>query len=182
MMLDITPLLSGEKKKLDVDYMLTVSADETAGGAVNLSGVQFPEAARVVGEITDSAGYMRLTLSVTLPYVTVCARCAKEVRGAFEMHFARTVVPEGMVEDAEEKEEDFAVARSGKLDIDEQLLELLELDFPTRILCREDCRGLCQRCGKDLNEGPCDCPTVELNPAFANLLARFEEEDKNSKS
>ena len=110
MILDITPLLSGEKKKLDVDYMLTVSADEADGGAVNLSGVQFPEAARVVGEITDNAGYMRLTLSVTLPYVTACARCANEVRGAFEMHFARTVVPEGMVEDAEEKEEDFAVA------------------------------------------------------------------------
>ena len=84
-----------------------------------------------------------------------------------------------MVEDAEEKEEDFAVAKSGKLDIDEQLLELLELDFPTRILCREDCKGLCQRCGKDLNEGPCDCPTVEINPAFASLLAKFDEEEKN---
>ena len=85
MILDITPLLSGEKKKLDVDYMLTVSADEADGGAVNLSGVQFPEAARVVGEITD------------------------------------------------------------------------------------------------LTDGPCDCPTVEFNPAFAALLARFDEDEKNSK-
>ena len=131
MVLDITPLLSGEKKKLDVDYMLTVSADETTSGAVNLSGVQFPEAARVVGEITDNAGYMRLTLSVTLPYVTACARCAREVRGAFSMHSARTVVPEGMVEDAEEKEEDFAVAKSGKLDIDEQPVSYTHLTLPT---------------------------------------------------
>ena len=177
MILDISPLLSGEKRKLDIDYMLTVSSDETDGGAVNLSGVRFPHPARVLGQITDNAGYMRLTLAVTLPYATVCARCAKEVTGEFEMNFERTVVPEGMVEDAEEKEEDFAVAENGKLDIDEQLVELLELEFPTRILCREDCKGLCQRCGKDLNEGPCDCPTVEPNPAFAKLLKLFDEEE-----
>lgn len=178
MLLDITPLLSGEKKKLDIDYLLTVSSDETDCGAVNLSGVQFLDAARVVGAITDNAGYMRLTLSVTLPYVTTCARCATAVHGDFSMQFARTVVPEGMVEDAEEKEEDFAVAENGKLDIDGQLLELLLLDFPTRLLCDPACKGLCQRCGKDLNTGSCDCPTVELNPVFAKLLADFDPDAK----
>lgn len=179
MILDISPLLSGEKKQLNVDYMLTVPTDETDVGAVNLSGVRFPEAARVLGQITDNAGYMRLTLEVTLPYVTVCARCAREISGEFALSFARTVVPDGMVEDAEEKEEDFAVAKNGMLDVDEQLIELLEMEFPTRILCREDCKGLCQRCGKDLNEGPCDCTTVELNPAFAKLLKQFDDQEKN---
>ena len=72
------------------------------------------------------------------------------------------------------------MAENGKLDIDEQLVELLELEFPTRILCREDCKGLCQRCGKDLNEGPCDCPTVEPNPAFAKLLKLFDEEESKN--
>lgn len=180
MILNISSLLSGEKKKLDIDYMLTVDA-ESMCGAVNLSGVRFPTPARVVGQITDNAGYMRLTLEATLPYVTMCARCARDVEGEFAISYARTVVPEGMVEDAEEKEEDFVVVENGMLDIDEQLADFLLMDFPTRILCKEDCKGLCQKCGKDLNEGECDCPTQEPNPAFAKLLAMFDDEEKNNK-
>ncbi len=175
MVLNISSLLSGEKKRLDIDYMLTVDTDDV-GSAVNLSGVTFPTPARVTGVITDNAGYMRLKLSVSLPYATLCARCAREVCGEFEIDFERTVVPEGMVDDAEEKEEDFAVVENGMLDIDEQLCEVLLLDFPTRILCKEDCKGLCQKCGKDLNEGQCSCSKVEVNPAFAKLLQMFDEE------
>ncbi|MBQ4557691.1 MAG: DUF177 domain-containing protein [Clostridia bacterium] len=175
MVLNISSLLSGEKNRLDIDYMLSV-ATEDVGNSVNLSGVTFPTPARVTGVITDNAGYMRLKLSVTLPYVTVCARCACDVSGEFEINFERTVVPEGMVDDAEEKEEDFVVVENGMLDIDEQLTEVLMLDFPTRILCKEDCKGLCQKCGKDLNEGQCNCPTKEINPAFAKLLQMFDEE------
>ena len=180
MVLNISSLLAGEKNRLDIDYMLTVSSDDI-GNAVNLAGVRFPTPARVLGQITDNAGYMRLTLSVTLPYSTVCARCARDVEGDFEISFERTVVPEGMVEDAEEKEEDFVVVKNGMLDIDEQLVEVLLLDFPTRVLCKEDCKGLCQKCGKDLNEGPCDCPTGEINPAFAKLLQMFDDEEKINK-
>ena len=175
MVLNISSLLSGEKNRLDIDYMLSVSTEEF-GNAVNLSGVTFPTPARVNGVITDNAGYMRLTLSVTLPYNTVCARCACDVSGEFAIDFERTVVPVGMVDDAEEKEEDFVVAENGMLDIDEQLSEVLLLDFPTRVLCKEDCKGLCHKCGKDLNEGQCNCPTVDINPAFAKILSMFDEE------
>lgn len=175
MVLNISSLLSGEKNRLDIDYMLSVSTEEF-GNAVNLSGVTFPTPARVTGVITDNAGYMRLKLSVTLPYNTVCARCVRDISGEFAIDFERTVVPVGMVDDAEEKEEDFVVAENGMLDIDEQLSEVLLLDFPTRVLCKEDCKGLCHKCGKDLNEGQCNCPTVDLNPAFAKILSMFDEE------
>lgn len=92
------------------------------------------------------------------------------------MNFERTVVPEGTIEDPEEKEDDYAVAVNGKLDADAQLIEILGIEFPPRILCRENCRGLCQRCGKDLNEGDCHCPKTEVNPVFVNLLEQFEAE------
>lgn len=174
MVLNVSSLLSGEKSKLDIDYSLSVASEN--GGAVNLSNVTFPKPARVVGQITDNAGYMRLSLSVTLPYETACARCDKPVSGEFSIEFVRTVVPEGMVEDAEEKEEDYVVVKGGLLDIDEQLTEILEMEFPIRILCEEDCAGLCQRCGKDLNDGPCNCPKDYVNPAFAKLLQAFDEE------
>lgn len=174
MVLNISSLLSGEKNKLDIDYMLAVSTAEM-GNAVNLSGVSFPSPAKVSGYITDNAGYMRLSLSVTLPYQTLCARCARDVSGEFEIDFERTVVPEGMVDDAEEKEEDFVVVENGMLDIDEQLSEILLLDFPTRVLCKEDCKGLCQKCGANLNEQTCSCKDESIDPRLEILAQLLDD-------
>ena len=41
---------------------------------------------------------------------------------------------------------------------------------------REMFTTVCHKCGKDLNEGDCDCPKVDVNPAFAKLLSMFDEE------
>lgn len=48
--------------------------------------------------------------------------------------------------------------RSTELDLGETIREELILAAPEFALCREDCRGICPRCGKDLNDGPCGCP------------------------
>lgn len=63
--------------------------------------------------------------------------------------------------------------------MDEQLTELLEEEFPFRILCREDCAGLCPRCGKDLNEGSCQCESDEIDPRLAPLKDILEKMKKN---
>jgi uncharacterized protein len=44
-----------------------------------------------------------------------------------------------------------------RLDLGEEAREALLLELPMTPRCREDCRGLCPRCGADLNEGPCGC-------------------------
>ncbi|NIM50272.1 MAG: hypothetical protein GTN62_08930 [Gemmatimonadales bacterium] len=58
--------------------------------------------------------------------------------------------------------------RATELDLGEMVREELILAVPEFVLCREECRGLCPRCGKDLNEGPCTC-RPELDPRWAAL-------------
>ena len=55
------------------------------------------------------------------------------------------------------------------LDLAPQIWETLLLLFPSKVLCREDCAGLCPRCGADLNEGPCSCGGEELDPRLEVL-------------
>ncbi|MSR07462.1 MAG: DUF177 domain-containing protein [Gemmatimonadetes bacterium] len=65
------------------------------------------------------------------------------------------------------------------LDLSPAVREELILAAPDYILCREDCRGLCPRCGKDLNEGPCDCGPEIPDPRWSGLAAlkqRLEKE------
>ena len=46
--------------------------------------------------------------------------------------------------------------------------------LPMKVLCKEDCKGICPKCGKDLNEGDCDCTESNIDPRFESLRALFQ--------
>lgn len=174
MVLDISPLLRGEVNKIDFDYMLT---PET------LDGVVFDSDARVVGKITDNAGYMRLTLKAELGYHAECARCLAPVKGVFSLDFERTVAAENTLteQQLEELEDEYVVPEGGLLDVDEALREELLLAFPQKLLCEEDCPGLCPKCGKPRRDGDCGCVLREIDPRLAvlkNWVDKSGEEEK----
>jgi len=58
-----------------------------------------------------------------------------------------------------QKELDLHYQLSGELAIvlDDGIKDEIIIDYPMKVLCKEDCKGLCQQCGKNLNEGPCGC-------------------------
>lgn len=162
MTIDVKPLLRGEVNSIKLDYKLPVEAD----------GVRFEENAQVSGEITDRAGYMRLVLKLSVPYAAECARCLDEVRGVFEEDFERTVVTKGSVSDEQldESVDEYAVLNeNGELDVDEEVAETIVLGFPKKILCDDDCPGLCPKCGKRKKDGDCGCVTKEIDPRLAIL-------------
>lgn len=67
-----------------------------------------------------------------------------------------------------------------KVDTEPILLEHLQLNVPMKPLCRPECKGLCPRCGADLNEGECDCDTTSVDPrwaALAGLKDKLEDDD-----
>lgn len=172
MILDIKPLLRGEVHRIPVEYSFVPDP---------IAGVRFEDEARVEGEVTDNAGYMRLTLRVTVSYIAECARCLDDVSGEFSEDFERTVVPRGSVkeETLEENVDEYAVLdENGMLDVDDEIRETMVLSFPSKILCDEDCQGLCPKCGKRLNEGPCSCPKKEIDPRLAILQKLLDNPEK----
>jgi uncharacterized protein len=187
MKLDLRNMLAGECRSFDVDFQLTpfdYSEDRTS----NLWGVHFSTPLKVVGRITNSAGYMRLSVEASIDYIAPCSRCLSDVSGSFSFTLEKTVAPKNILEsEDEDKLDDYVVIEDGFLDIDDMLLELLELDFPYKLLCKDDCLGLCSHCGKDLNEGPCNCSQKEIDPRLAPLqkllleMQEKEKEDKNNK-
>ncbi len=174
MKLDLRPLLSGDKL-LTFDYELSLDrfSDDTSA---YLYGVSFPSPMKVTGRITNTAGYMQLTLSLSVEYSTVCARCLLPINGSFALDLEKTVASKDMVEDIpEERLDDYEIIEDGFLDLDEQLYEQLELEFPSKILCKDDCLGLCQRCGRNLNHGTCDCAKKEIDPRLLPLQALLDK-------
>ncbi len=173
MIVDVSPLLSGEVKRLDIDYMLSPE---------RLDGVVFESDAHVTGSITDRAGYMRLTLKAELCYHGECARCLAPVDGVFSLDFERTVATEGMLTDqqAEEMMDEYVVLHENELDVDEALREELLLGFPTRLLCEEDWPGVYPRCAKPKRQGDCGCSQKEFDPRLAVLKNFFDDNEDGS--
>ena len=178
MKLDLRPLLAGERL-LRFDYELTpdIDSEDTASF---LYGVSFPSPMKVRGDITNTAGYMRMNLSATLDYEAACARCLKPVSGSFTFSLEKTVAPREVLSDLDEDRlDDYAIIDDGFLDLDSRIVEQLEVEFPIRFLCKEDCKGLCQKCGKNLNEGKCDCDTKEIDPRMAPLQKLLDQMKNN---
>jgi uncharacterized protein len=113
-----------------------------------------------------------------------CDRCLNEVaipvQIPFDLFYAPAKPGEGSAGERElfERDLDFAIYENDQIDLDELVLEQLELSLPSRVLCREECRGLCPQCGADLNVDQCDCKP-QIDPrwrALADLKAKEEEQ------
>ena len=177
MKLDLRPLLAGDRL-LEFEYELLLDVDPQDTSSF-LYGVSFPSPMKVKGDITNTAGYMRMNLEMSVDYTAQCARCLSEISGEFSLDLEKTVAPRNLLVGLDEdKLDDYAIIEDGFLDMDEQLRAQLEMEFPARFLCKEDCKGLCQKCGKNLNEEKCDCVEKEIDPRFAPLQKLLEQMKK----
>lgn len=174
MVIDLSSLLSGKVSKLDFEYEITGTDDDNA--LLPPDDVSFTAPVRVKGQITDNAGYMFLNAKAEIDYTSRCARCLEDIFGTFILEFNRAVATSGTLQD--ETKDEYVIVENGLLDIDRELVEDLMLEFPTKLLCKEECAGLCPKCGANLNFGECDCPKKkEIDSRLAILQKLLEKKD-----
>lgn len=135
---------------------------------------------RLSGEVHEEGdGYAfsgEIDTVATLP----CSRCLESYTLPLHLHFDLLYTPRPEPATGGESrvdEEEFTAVHfdGGRIDLDALLLEQIYLGIPLKPLCREDCRGLCPRCGTNLNHGSCDCATQkELDPRLSPLKALIE--------
>ena len=125
---------------------------------------------------------VRSTVSLQVKLDTVvdsnCSRCLEPVAYPIKTAFACILIPEGRgidEEDLSTSDEDLNVSyyREDLIDLDALVLEQLVLQIPIKPLCKEDCKGLCPRCGMSLNAAACGCGTDVFDHRFA-ALKRFK--------
>ncbi len=121
------------------------------------------------------------TMDATAKLEESCSRCLAGVLAAVEVRFQEEYVP---LVDADtgariylaEDDEAFSIDSEFWLDLREGLRQYILMSEP-KPLCRDDCAGLCARCGADLNAGPCECQpeTDERWDALAGLKQKMDE-------
>ena len=165
--------------RLDLrDVILVPDAEKSFQCQVDLSDLEFYGRKPIVrpvlaqGRVVNHAGALVLNGTARSELDLVCDRCGKE--------FSREkVVPLDMLlADAleqEDSEDEIFLLDGNELDLDELVTTAFVLAMDTKNLCSEDCKGLCAKCGADLNLGPCGC-RPEVDPRLAALAQLLDDE------
>ena len=137
-------------------------------------GVSYPvsEPVKAEGMVRNTAGVLVMTGEITTCIHGTCDRCATAFDREINLPIDGVLVTEMA---NEENEDEWVFPLEGdSADLDDIVRTVFVLNLDSKLLCNEDCMGLCHRCGKNLNEGPCTCQK-ELDPRFAALKQLLEK-------
>ena len=164
MLLNVKPILHTPGKRLDFQFELDLSDMEFSG--------RYPisRPVAVSGEVRNTAGILELTLNARSTLDAVCDRCGKAFVQEKDVLFACMLAEELQNEENDE----IVLLEDGMVDVGDLARTAFILGMDTKTLCSEDCKGLCPRCGADLNLGPCSCKK-ETDPRLAVLAKLLEK-------
>lgn len=158
MILDLEPIFNNEGMVKEFDYELDLSDRE-------LSGVMpFTSPVKVSGSVGNYTGIVEMRADATFSLDLDCDRCAKPISVPLQIRIFHTLVTHLN----DESNDELLLVNELRFDLDELVTEDIFLDLPAKFLCSEDCKGICPKCGKDLNEGSCSCEK-EIDPRLEAL-------------
>ena len=119
------------------------------------------------------SGKLHITFSTSANITGACDRCLTDVSVDVPVSVDETVeVSEGQVV-ADEDLGPYSFVDGEEIDVDELILNEILVNFPAKILCQDDCKGICPVCGKNRNIEACGCDDTVLDPRMAQFLDVF---------
>ncbi len=153
MLLDLKEIFQNEGLKKQVDYSLSMSNIEYDGV------YPFKSPVSVSSLSVNKAGLVDLKITVSFPYTRNCDRCFEEFTKQMKMTFNHRLA----VSLENDENDDYIETPDYKLELDDLVISDVLLNLPSKNLCKKDCKGLCQDCGKNLNFGDCDCGKGQID-------------------
>ncbi len=159
MLLKLKEIKDALGKSIPFSYELDLSQLEFFGET------PLKEPVSVCGELRNRAGALELIAEADLTVDTVCSRCLKPIRVPKRQTVHRALADELQDEDNDE----ILLITGDTVDVDEIVTEAIVLNMDFIFLCKDDCRGICPRCGVDLNMAKCSCESDVQDERLAVL-------------
>ena len=165
MQVDLRQIFQLEGETLELTHSMDFSL-------VNFGTSTFSTPVSLFGKIENRSNIVKIRYTVQFTMNYLCDRCLSERTKDWKMCFEHVLVHRLYGDD----DDDYILVEGYMLDLEELVENDILLGLPTKLLCKEDCKGLCQFCGKDLNDGNCSCEKETVNPQFAALKKLFNEQ------
>jgi uncharacterized protein len=136
--------------------------------------ISLTEQAIVTGKVRLAGNEVFVNGHVDTRANVECDRCLQPIETPVNADFALEYISgseyeSGSTAELTEAEMSVSVFDGNAIDVDEIVKEQVVLAVPTRMLCREDCKGICPECGSDRNTGDCSCTKDDIDPRWAAL-------------
>ena len=176
MIIDIRDVLSCENK--EVQKTVTIEMESFVS---RLGEFPIVEKSPVTLQMTNKENE-RLFISGEVEVVMLipCDRCLEEVPTTLHFEIDKEIPLEnGTVrvasEEDDEEMDDTDYLIGFDLDVDKLIYREILVNWPMKVLCKEDCKGICKVCGHNLNKGECGCQRTELDPRMAAIQDVFNK-------
>ena len=150
--IDVSKIYNGVLSEIPFEFEIVPDDTESLD-------LLFEKNVKVAGKVYEKAhgkdkaeSYVELAFSIDGEYTTHCARCATELLEKF--HTSRVY---GISKKLTDDSDKYIEVPDGLLDIYELAESVFYLELPSKVLCKEDCKGLCPTCGCDRNVSECKC-------------------------
>ncbi len=164
MFIQLEALLGGGLESLGLDYEFDFSEEEFGGV------FPFTTPVKLKGEIRNVAELVTLKAEAEVSMDVYCSRCAEPFGLDFEVDIEHILVQSLNSDETDE----YIVVEDMRLDLKALTLEDIYFALPAKFLCDDDCKGLCAKCGANLNDGPCSCKK-DIDPRFEALLGLLDD-------
>lgn len=162
---------------------------ETGFSVLGINGVAYPVRKHSpvhLEFVSPAAKRVRMKAFANYVLSASCDRCLKEVLLPFEVCYEGEVDFTKSVEERIEEMDGISCLSGYDLDVDQLVLGELLMAFPAKVLCKEDCLGICSVCGQDRNVAECSCgragDTGHLDPRMAVVRDIFNNFKQSSPS
>jgi uncharacterized protein len=166
MMIDLT-----RPGKFPLEFDIQIPGDEID---LDTEGVKLAGDVREKGTVTRHIVETRVEGDINARIEVDCTRCLKPVETVLDIPFSVSyTAPENYTDEKETElhpgDLDLAVSEDDRIDLKEVAREQILLNLPEQVLCGEDCKGWCEKCGADRNLINCKCDGKETDPRWAAL-------------
>ncbi len=158
-LLDEVTISLNFNKKLDLDTI-----------KVNGRDIYFTTPIEVNGNIYKASKDIVIDGQILYNYKENCARCLKELKKSVRTKLSGKLVSENRVDEEDVEADDVVIEYNNRhINLEKAVINEVILALPMKSLCSSDCKGICQKCGKNLNAGKCDCEIDDIDPRLAKL-------------
>ena len=164
MFIELENLFNGGIDEIPLMYNFDFS-DEKIDGVF-----PFTTPVKLEGKIQRNAEIVSVDAVASFTLDIICDRCAEETKLDFNLPVNHILVTKVNDEDNDE----YIIVEDMKLEINQLTLEDIYLALPSKFLCSDDCKGVCQSCGVNLNSEICSCKK-EIDPRFESLLGLLDD-------
>ena len=160
MIIDLSEIIRNVDEKIDIDCDIAFDDTKFMGDLFT-----FEKPLHVKGHIPNNSKSLELNAIVTGEMGVECARCRKPLSVPVNFDIEEVI----MQDTGEDAAEDVILISDEKLDIYDIIANNFFMNVEGKYLCSDDCKGLCPKCGADLNVTQCDCDADEIDPRWAKL-------------